>query len=241
MDSAVDVVAVLGVGGASVLRTLRAHGSLAVRQTGPATVHLVGTTAGPLGGDLVQIRLRVAAGATLVVRSAAATIALSGPNGGTGHLVLAAEIEDGGLLDCALEPLVVCARADVQARTTVALHGSAQLQLLDQVVLGRHGEDGGHWLGRTAVERDGHPMLRQSTDSTLVAPAGSGIRALVTSVEAVPGRTWTPATSGDAVACPVAAGPLLVSAVGPDLQRTRTDLDDARRQAAQIEPTADRI
>jgi len=240
MDSAVDVVAALGPGGATVLRTLRAHGSLAVRQTGPATVHLVGTTAGPLGGDLVQIRLRVAAGATLAVRSAAATIALPGSAGGVGQLLMTAEVEDGGVLDYALEPLVVCARADVLASTRVALTGSAQLHLLDQVVLGRHDEDGGHWVGRTAVERDGHPVLRQSTDSALVAAPGSGVRALATSIETSHGRTRAAATFGDAVACPLAADALLVSATGPDLHCARTDLDDARRRSAELEPTRDR-
>ncbi len=238
MDSDVEVVAVLGRDGATVLRTIRAHGSLAVRRTGPARVHLVGAAAGPLGGDLVRIRLRVGAGAALAVRSAAATIALPGRDGGVGRLVLETEIEDRGLLECALEPLVVCREAVVHSRTRVGLAGSGRLQLVGQVVLGRHGEQGGRWTGRITVDRDGHPVLRQSTDSTVVAAEGSTVRAVVTSLDTAPviGATgcapgWIAATAGDAVACPLHGGGMLVCATGPDLSRALADQATALHHA----------
>ena len=49
-----------------------ATGQLAVRRTGPHTVHLLAAAAGPLGGDTAAVVLRVEAGARLAVRSVAA-------------------------------------------------------------------------------------------------------------------------------------------------------------------------
>ena len=54
-----------GPGGRTVLPVVRASGQLAVRRTGPATVHLVATAFGPLGGDDAEIRLVVEEGAQL--------------------------------------------------------------------------------------------------------------------------------------------------------------------------------
>ena len=51
----VEIVARPGPGGRTVLPVLRASGQLAVRRTGPATVHLVATAFGPLGGDDVEV------------------------------------------------------------------------------------------------------------------------------------------------------------------------------------------
>src|SRR5262245_2404397 len=67
----VRIVAAVGT-----LPEIHASGGLAVRRTGPDTVHLIGTAATPLGGDELDIEIVVAAGARLVVRSVAATIAL---------------------------------------------------------------------------------------------------------------------------------------------------------------------
>lgn len=53
-------------------------GGLAGRQTGPDTVHLIGTAATPLGGDTISVRISVAAGARLDVRSVAASLAMPG-------------------------------------------------------------------------------------------------------------------------------------------------------------------
>src|SRR4051812_50083149 len=74
MQTVVEVVARC-VGGRTVLPVVRASGQLAVRRTGPATVHLVATAFGPLGGDDARIRLVVEEGATLGVRTGAAAVA----------------------------------------------------------------------------------------------------------------------------------------------------------------------
>ncbi len=220
----------------------------AVRQTGPGTVHLVGTAAGPLGGDVLEMHLRVHAGATLVLRSAAATIALPSRTGGFGRLDLLAVVEDGAHLDLGLEPLVVCHGAQVRALTVLELSGSATAVVTEQVVLGRYGEDGGLWRGRTVIERDGLPVLRHTRTSTIAMPPGSGHRALVSTVlvgstlaaSATAGPTagttgettrWSAATSGGAVATPLATDALLITSTAHDLPRATLDHDAARHDA----------
>jgi urease accessory protein len=204
----------------------------AVRRTRPGVVHLVGTAAGPLGGDVLEVRLHVAAGATLTLRSAAATIALPHRDGGFSQLLLEAVVEDGGHLDVGLEPLVACSGADVRSTTVLDLAGSATATVVEQVVLGRHGEDGGTWSGRTLADRQGaggeaNPLLRHTLRSDLVAPAGA--RAIASSVHLGPCQdgTWVAATSGVAVATPLAAGGLVVTSIGPDLATATRDHDAA--------------
>ena len=70
-----------GPGGRTVLPVVRASGQLAVRRTGPSTVHLVATAFGPLGGDDAEISLVVEEGARLTVRSVAAAVALPARGG----------------------------------------------------------------------------------------------------------------------------------------------------------------
>jgi urease accessory protein len=62
------------VGDVSRLVELRSDPPLVLRAT-PAGLHLVGGAAGPLGGDELALDITVGAGACLVVRSAAATLA----------------------------------------------------------------------------------------------------------------------------------------------------------------------
>ena len=59
---------------------LRSQAPLILRQT-PEAVYLVGGAAGPLGGDVLELRIDVRAGATLRLRTAAAAVALPGRDG----------------------------------------------------------------------------------------------------------------------------------------------------------------
>ena len=64
----------------------------------PSVVHLIGTAAGPLGEDDVRVSVLVRAGARLVVRGSAATLALPGgaaTAGAPGRYTIDLEIEDG--------------------------------------------------------------------------------------------------------------------------------------------------
>ncbi|WP_116449341.1 urease accessory protein UreD [Blastococcus litoris] len=158
MRTVVEVVARAGPGGRTVLPVVRATGQLAVRRTGPSSVHLVATAFGPLGGDDVRVSLVVEEGATLAVRSVAAAVAL--PSRGdprpSAQRVIA---EVSGTLDLRLEPTVVAVRAHHVADLAVTLDEGAVLTATEQVLLGRTGEEPGRWTGTTRVERAGRPLL----------------------------------------------------------------------------------
>jgi len=149
-----------------------------------AHVHLVGTAAGPVGGDVVEVRLVVGPGARLEVAAVAATVVLPSRAEPRSMLLLEVDVAPGGLLVCALPPVVVTGRAALAATTRVRLAGDGQVRLVEHVRLGRHGEPGGWWQGRLDVTRDGAPLLRQTT--TLGEVTDDGIRALRSDLDTRP-------------------------------------------------------
>jgi urease accessory protein len=165
----VEVVARRGPGGGTVLPVLRASGQLAVRRTGPATVHLVATAFGPLGGDDAEIRLIIEDGAVLRVRSVAAAVALPASVPAPSHQRIAVTV--GGTLDLHLEPTVVAAGAHHLSEVEVALGSDGALDLTEQVLLGRAGESPGNWTGTTRVTRGGLPLLHTTVGLGPKAPA----------------------------------------------------------------------
>jgi urease accessory protein len=213
--------------GRTVIRSIRAGQHFAARETGPGVVHLVGTAAGPLGGDDVTIEVHVGRGARLAVRSAGATIVQPGGQVPDSVLRLQADVEDGAMLDFGCEPTVVCHRAEHRAESVLDLQGSGQVRLLEQVLLGRSNEPAGSWVGRTRLTRDGRPELRHTLRSELVA--ADGIRVISTLLRS--GIEATSATCGTAVAMALAAGGLLVTATGSQLLATQADLLAAAEQA----------
>ena len=220
----------------TVVRSIRAGQHFAARETGPGVVHLVGTAAGPLGGDDVTIVVRLGPGARLAIRSSGATIVQPGGQVVDSSLRLLVSIADGAELDFGCEPTVICHRAEHAAEAVLDLAGSGQIRLIEQVLLGRSNEPGGTWLGRTRLTRDGMPELRHTLSSELIA--GDGTRVIATLLRS--GIQALPATCGSAVAMPLAAGGLLVTATGKQMLATQAELLAAAEQAVptSIEPTA---
>ncbi|MFE4463249.1 urease accessory protein UreD, partial [Nocardia tengchongensis] len=128
---------------AGTLPRVHAVGGLAARHTGPDTVHLIGTAATPLGGDVLDIVVSVGAGARLAVRSVAATIALPGRETRKSLAHWRFEVAAGGELDVDPEPTVVAGGAEHESITTVCLEAGARLRLRERVQIGRTGEDHG--------------------------------------------------------------------------------------------------
>ncbi len=143
--------------GRSTCTRLRSDPPVSLRAAAGA-VYLVGSGAGPLGGDEVTVRVRVGPGARLTLRSVAATLVLPGPVPGPSSTHLEVEVEAGGHLDLALEPLIVGGRADHEATGRIALAPGATLRWRDEVVLGRHGEAGGSLHQRVRVTWDDRPL-----------------------------------------------------------------------------------
>jgi urease accessory protein len=141
------------------LVVLRSDPPLTLRDT-PQGLHLVGSGAGPLGGDDLHLDVRVGAGAELVVRSAAASLVQPGPSGAPSQLVVDVEVGEGGSLRWLAEPAVLVRGCDHRATVRVRLAEGASLLWRDELVLGRHGEGSGSVLQRLSVDVAGQPRLR---------------------------------------------------------------------------------
>jgi urease accessory protein len=200
----VEVVARPGPGGRTVLPVVRASGQLAVRRTGPTTVHLVATAFGPLGGDDAEVVLVVEEGARLTVHSVAAAIALPAREGDRPS-VQRVHATVGGALELAPEPTVVAAGAHHRAELLAELADGATLTAVEQVLLGRAGEEPGRWTGTTRVERAGRPLLHTTIG------LGPGAAA------------WLPPVAPRAYAATVSVGEPLPVATGDDAVRLPLD------------------
>ena len=166
-------MAVAGVGGVTRLPVLSSQVPLVLRRT-PDAVYVVGGAAGPIGGDELGLRISVGAGAFLRVRTAAASIALPGPDGLESVLRVTVDVAAGARLEYLPEPVVVStgARHATIVRATVA--EGASLLLRDELLLGRHGEAGGAARSVLHVSYAGRPLLRQSLEVSGADPADLG-------------------------------------------------------------------
>ena len=238
MRTRVEVVARAGPGGRTLLPLVRASGQLAVRRTGPSTVHLVATAFGPLGGDDAEIFLVVEEGATLTVRSVAAAIALPSrgeplPSTQRIHATVA------GALDLRLEPTVVAVRAHHRAELTAALTEGARLTATEQVLLGRTGEEPGRWTGTTRIERTSRPVLHTTVGLGPGEPAWlppGAPRAYASTVHIADDEQAGVVTGSDAVRLPLPGG-WVATAWGTELHRV-VRVADALAPGALVQVTA---
>jgi urease accessory protein len=216
----VEVVARPGPGGRTVLPVVRASGQLAVRRTGPTSIHLVATAFGPLGGDDAEVSLVVEEGARLTVRSVAAAIALPS----RGEVLPSAQrirASVGGTLDLGLEPTVVAANAHHLAELTAELGPAGALTATEQVLLGRTGEEPGRWTGTVRVVRDGRPLLHTTVGLGPGQPAWLppvAPRAYASTVHIANDGTDGVLTGEDAVRLPLPGG-WVATAWGAELHR----------------------
>ena len=202
-----------------MLPVVRASGQLAVRRTGPCSVHLVATAFGPLGGDDAEIRLVVVVGASLAVLSVAAAVALPARDR-TAPSVQRIDATVGGALDLRLEPTVVAGGAHHRADLRVELGSDGTLDALDRVLLGRTGEEPGRWTGTTRIERSGHPLLHTTVGLGPGEPAWLppvAPRAYASAVHIGDEKTEV-ATGDDAVRLPLPGG-WVTTAWGAELHR----------------------
>ena len=143
--------------GGTRMATLRSEVPLALRQT-PHGVFLVGAAGGPLGGDEVTLDIDVGPGASLAVRTAAASVVLPGPL--PSRLVLRARVAAGGSLVWHPEPTVAARGCRHQVEARIELDPGARLEWWEELVLGRYGERPGSIAARLDVDRGGLPLLR---------------------------------------------------------------------------------
>ncbi|HEY2278811.1 MAG TPA: urease accessory protein UreD [Streptosporangiaceae bacterium] len=204
MKAVAELVAAAGPDGSLRLPVQRSQAPLILRRTADA-VYLVSGAAGPLGGDTLELRIEVQAGAALRLRTVAAAVALPGRYGEESRFTVTATVGPGARLEYLPKPTVAADGARHRTEVTVRLAADATLLLRDEVLLGRHGERGGACRTRLAVDRDGarggRPLLRHElnvsgTDGASLGPAvlaGHRAAGMVLAVE-------PDATDGSAVA-----------------------------------------
>jgi urease accessory protein len=218
-----ELVAEAGPGGSLRLPVQRSQAPLVLRRTADA-VYLVSGAAGPLGGDTLELRIEVRAGATLRLRTVAAAVALPGRYGEESRLTVTATVGPGARLEYLPEPTVAADGARHRTEVTVRLAAEATLLLRDEVLLGRHGERGGACRTRLAVDRDGargwRPLLRHEldvsgTDAAAFGPAVlAGHRAAGTLLAVEPGEADELGGSGGASAASGASGAGVAGVIG---------------------------
>lgn len=166
---------VLLVASRNRLPRIECRGGIQARRTTADTVHLISTAAVPLGGDTIDIRVIVEDGARLRLRSAAAAVALPGPETDSSHASW--EIDVSGDLDVDLEPTVVAAAARHLSAVTLRLHDAGRIRFRERVQIGRCNEDQGFWSGRLQADRHAQPMLRHRVELGAGSPADDELSA----------------------------------------------------------------
>ncbi len=134
----------------------------------------MGSAAGPLGGDRLRLTIDVGDGASLTLRSIAASVALPGPDAAPSRLDVHARVGKGATLRYRLEPLIAAAacRHRTTARLELALDASVEWR--EELVAGRHGESPGSCWTRLVADIDGRPLLRHELRMGPDAPAWDG-------------------------------------------------------------------
>src|SRR5262249_4903070 len=156
MRASAHIVACADSAGRTILATLRGEPPLLPRRThgsgGDAVeVHLVGGAAGPLGGDEFELRIEVGPGASLVVRTVAAMLALPGPAGEQSSLLVRASVSAGATLQWLPEPTIAAANCHHVSYSTVDADAGATVIWREELIAGRHGESPGRLWQRTTL------------------------------------------------------------------------------------------
>lgn len=232
------VIASRAPGGGTRLQELRSSPPLALRPAA-GSVWMVGTAAGPLPGDRVELDIEVGRAARLAVCSTAATVALGGGGETPSELVVEVDVGPGGELRWLPEPTIATAGCHHRTTTRIRLAAGASLVWREELVLGRHGEGSGRLVSRVEIETDGVAVLRQELR---VGPGADGWQgpAVIGDAGAVgvvvmirPGdQRILPLPSSSSFGPEVAVlnlsgGGVLASAVAPDASDLRRRLDAA--------------
>ncbi|WP_063780909.1 urease accessory protein UreD [Nonomuraea sp. SBT364] len=216
--------------GRTTIPTLRSAPPLTLRQTGPYTVHLISTAAGPLGGDQLELDLDVAPHTTLEVRSVASTLVL--PGAGRSAMRVSARVGAGATLRFVPEPTVLAAGCDHILSVRLALDPAARAVWREEIVLGRHGERPGRCRTRFDATVGGRPLLRQELSLGTGLDASPAVLAGATCVgnTLLAGDRPQTAVVGDGVGdgvvvLPLAGPGVLVSALAGDAVELRARLE----------------
>jgi urease accessory protein len=206
---------------------------------------LVGTAAGPLAGDDLQLSLHLGTGARATLVAAGASIAQGGDNplsGGDvplpGRLSVSAVLGPGSRLEADPGAVVVCSGAGVDISVSIELADDASVQWREVVVLGRTGEAAGAATLRWDVQRGDRPLLRQFVDlrdPRWAAWPGLIAGARVIASELISGpavQARTEVRSPTCVAAVLDAQSMLLTVLGDDAAQVSAELTALRNAVA---------
>lgn len=223
--------------GCSVVRELRSQPPLTlvprrttVRDEDAAVVHVVGSAMSPLGGDEVDLWVRVGPGARLRLSGTAAAVALPGQSAGGSCATVRIEVDEGGAIEYLPEPTVVTAQARHLAGLRVDLADNARALCREVLVLGRSGEDPGKLCTTTHLVCMGTPLLRQTLDlgeARLRASLLAGARVLASAAIVWEHDPAEPFSADWCALAPLPRRGALATAVAAEAVTARRRLDQA--------------
>lgn len=144
--------------GRDVVVECRSDPPISIRPT-PDRVLMVGSAAAPVGGDEMVLDVVVGPGAQLRMGTAAATMIWPGRDGQPSRQTTRLEVSADAGLDWRPEPQVPVAGCRHESRIEVELATTASLVLVEEVALGRSGEQPGRVSTVVRVRRDGRPLI----------------------------------------------------------------------------------
>ncbi|MCW2645624.1 MAG: Urease accessory protein UreD [Pseudonocardiales bacterium] len=127
---------------------------------------LVGTAAGPLAGDDLELSLHLLPGAHADLMATGASIAQGRGGQAPARLSMRAQVDAGARLRAEPGPLIVCEGSRVDVHLDLSLAADASADWREVVVLGRAGDRPGSATLRWDVTVAGRPLLRQHLDLT---------------------------------------------------------------------------
>jgi urease accessory protein len=208
---------------------------MAIRRAGDRVL-VVGSAAAPGGGDELTLDVVVGPASRLSLGTVAATMAWPGPHDSWSTQAVTATVGAGGHLCWTPEPMVAVAGCRHRSSMTVRLAADATAWIVEEVSLGRTGEDPGCIELEWRVERAGSVLLHHAER---LGPNGPGWGSAVSSgrhrhlVAAVsvgvtaPGGAPTTVVGADAAAArlQIADDTWMALAVGVDRPAARGALD----------------
>jgi urease accessory protein len=227
--------AVVGAGGR--LTELSCQPPLTLRQVrsedaDTCALCLVGTAAGPLAGDQLELELELAAGARATLRATGASLA-QGRGIEPARLAIRVRLGVGAFLDADPGALIVATQARVEVSVEIELADQAQVSWREIVVLGRSNEPSGAATIRWDITRTGRPVLRQRVrlgavgpDALTLRPARAPRRVLATAYQSQPRPgAGTTVRSPTSVAQELADGSRLATVLANDAAEASRELD----------------
>lgn len=186
MNGGVRIRTERGDGGRTRVVELAASAPLGAKVTGEHEVHLIGTAAAPLDGDVVTIEIELGDHTQLTIGTVAATMAWPARGEASPSvMIIRATVGEGAVLRWLPEQLVPVRGCRHLLRCDVQLAATASVLWREEVVLGRTGEPPGMLDAELRVVRAGAPLLHQQLHLTGDDPAAHGAPSLLGNARAV--------------------------------------------------------